>query len=246
MSMETKIEKTVQWIRETVTGAGCRGVVVGLSGGIDSAVVGFLAKRAFPDDSLGVLLPCKSHPRDKACALELAAAAELDHIEVDLTQAHEVLYAGIMAALGSRADEKNMRIADANLRARLRMSTLYAIANNRGYLVSGTDNAAEVYTGYFTKYGDGGVDFLPIANLLKREVYAWGRHFGVPESILHRPPTAGLWDGQTDEGEMGTTYDRIDDLLEGKPIPEKDRQIIERLHRLTEHKRALPPAPPAF
>lgn len=246
MNMEAKIEKTVQWIRETVTGAGCRGVVVGLSGGIDSAVVGFLAKRAFPNDSLGVLLPCKSHSRDRECALELAAAAKLDHIEVDLTQAHEVLYAGIMAALGSRADEKNMRIADANLRARLRMSTLYAIANNRGYLVSGTDNAAEVYTGYFTKYGDGGVDFLPIANLLKREVYAWGRHFGVPESILHRAPTAGLWDGQTDEGEMGTTYDRIDDLLEGKPVPEKDRQIIERLHRLTEHKRALPPAAPTF
>lgn len=246
MTMEAKIEKTVQWIRGIVTGAGCRGVVVGLSGGIDSAVVGFLAKRAFPDDSLGVLLPCKSHSRDREYALELAAAAKLDHIEVDLTQAHEVLYAGILAALGDRADEKNMRIADANLRARLRMSTLYAIANNRGYLVSGTDNAAEVYTGYFTKYGDGGVDFLPIANLLKREVYAWGHHFGVPESILHRAPTAGLWDGQTDEGEMGTTYDRIDDLLEGKPIPEKDRQIIERLHRLTEHKRALPPAPPVF
>ena len=246
MTLEGRIDKTVQWIRETVRAAGCKGVVVGLSGGIDSAVVGFLAKRAFPDDSLGVLLPCKSHARDRTYALELAAAAQLDHIEVDLTQAHEVLYTGIMAALGDRATEANMRIADANLRARLRMSTLYAIANNRGYLVSGTDNAAEVYTGYFTKYGDGGVDFLPIANLLKREVYAWGRHFGVPASILERAPTAGLWDGQTDEGEMGTTYDRIDDLLEGREIPEQDRQVIERLHRLTEHKRALPPAAPKF
>jgi len=219
---------------------------VGLSGGIDSAVVGFLIKKAFPNDSMGVILPCKSHSVDREYALELAQAADLDFIEINLTESHDALLSGIVSALAHRKDETNLRIADANLRARMRMSTLYAVANNRNYLVSGTDNAAEVYTGYFTKYGDGGVDFLPISNLPKREVYEWGRYFGVPASILERAPTAGLWDGQTDEGEMGTTYNMIDDLLEGKEIPERDRQIIERLHTRSEHKRTMPPAPPKY
>src|SRR5690606_7818796 len=117
-----------------------------------------------------------------------------------------------------------------NLRARLRMSTLYTIANNLGYMVVGTDNKAEVYTGYFTKYGDGGVDLLPIANLLKREVYEWAKVLGVPNEIINKAPSAGLWDGQTDELEMGTTYDYIDAYISGNEIPEKDRVIIDKLH----------------
>lgn len=246
LTLDQKIDKTVAWIREIVTGAGCKGVVVGLSGGIDSTLVAFLIKRAFPDSSIGVILPCKSHCDDRDDAMAVAAASGLESIEVDITEAHDHIYDSVMAQLGDRALEANKRLADANLRARLRMSTLYTVANARNYLVSGTDNAAEVYTGYFTKYGDGGVDFLPISSLTKREVYVWAKHLGAPESVLVRPPSAGLWEGQTDEKEMGTTYEMIDDLLEGKIIPDHDRRIIEKLHQRSHHKRVMPPAAPKF
>lgn len=246
LSMDEKIERTVAWIRETVEGAGCKGVVLGLSGGIDSTLVAFLIKRAFPESAIGVILPCKSHGKDREDAMAAAAAAGLEAIEVEISEPHDLLLDKVMGQLGDKALPENRRLTDANLRARLRMSTLYTVANALGYLVAGTDNAAEVYTGYFTKYGDGGVDFLPIASLTKREVYAWCRHLGAPQSVIDRPPSAGLWEGQTDESEMGTTYDRIDDLLEGKPIPEADRKIIERLHQRSHHKRVMPPAAPKF
>lgn len=246
LTIDEKIDRTVEWIRQTVTGAGCKGVVLGLSGGIDSTLVAFLIKRAFPEDAIGVILPCKSHNRDRDDATAAAKATGLDFIEVDITEAHDLLLNRVMTQLGDRAVDENRRMTDANLRARLRMSTLYTIANSRGYLVAGTDNAAEVYTGYFTKYGDGGVDFLPIASLTKREVYQWCRHLGAPQSVIDRPPSAGLWEGQTDEGEMGTTYDCIDNLLEGKEIPEQDRKIIERLHLRSHHKRVMPPCAPNF
>lgn len=244
--MEKRIEKTVEWIREIVGASKTDGILVGLSGGIDSAVVGFLIKKAFPENSLGVILPCKSSPKDAEDAKALAEASGLDYFTVDLTDVQGQLLKNTVDAMGTHKKENLMRLTDANLRARMRMSTLYAVANANNYLVAGTDNAAEVYTGYFTKYGDGGVDLLPIASLTKREVYEWARHLGVPQSILDRAPSAGLWEGQTDESEMGTTYAMIDDLIEGKEIPDKDRSIIENLHARTEHKRIMPPACPSF
>lgn len=244
--IERRIEKTVAWIREIVGVSKTEGILVGLSGGIDSAVVGFLIKKAFPENSLGVILPCKSSPKDAEDAKALAEASGLDYFTVDLTEVQGQLLKNTLTAMGDHKKDSLMRLTDANLRARMRMSTLYAVANANNYLVAGTDNAAEVYTGYFTKYGDGGVDLLPIASLTKREVYEWARHLGVPQCILDRAPSAGLWEGQTDELEMGTTYDRIDDHIEGKPIPEKDLKIIENLHTRTEHKRTMPPACPSF
>lgn len=246
LTIDEKIQRTVAWIQTTVSGAGSKGVVLGLSGGIDSTLVAFLIKKAFPNNTIGVILPCKSHGKDREDALAAAGTAGLDVIEVDIGEAHDQLLDSVMAQLGPRALPENQRLTDANLRARLRMSTLYTVANSLNYLVAGTDNAAEVYTGYFTKYGDGGVDFLPIAGLTKREVYAWCKHLGAPQSVIDRPPSAGLWEGQTDEAEMGTTYDMIDDLLEGKQIPDKDRKIIERLHQRSHHKRVMPPAAPRF
>ncbi len=243
--IEREVELTVNWLREQVKNSGTKGILVGLSGGIDSSVVAHLIKRAFPENSLGVILPCKSNPKDAEDGELAAKAANLDYITVDLTQTHEVLHNKINAQMEGKPTE-NHQLTDANLRARLRMSTLYGVANQMSYLVAGTDNAAEILTGYFTKYGDGGVDILPIANLTKREVFEWGRYLGVPQSVLDRAPSAGLWEGQTDELEMGTTYDRIDDYLEGKEIPEADRLIIERLNKRSEHKRNMPPAPPLF
>src|SRR5699024_9511356 len=114
------------------------------------------------------------------------------------------------------------------------------------YLVVGTDNAAEYYTGYFTKYGDGGVDLSPLVHLKKGEVYEWARLLDVPSEILDRQPSAGLWENQTDENELGTTYDMIDAWLDGKSIPDNDLQTIKKLYHSTEHKRQLPPIPPKF
>lgn len=242
---EEKIQLTVEWLREQVKNSATKGILVGLSGGIDSSVVAHLIKRAFPENSLGVILPCKSSSKDAVDGQAAALAAGLDFVTVDLTQVHGILLGQIEEQMQDKATE-NHRLTDANLRARLRMSTLYGIANNLNYLVSGTDNAAEIVTGYFTKYGDGGVDILPLANLTKREVYEWGRVLGVPQSVLDRAPSAGLWEGQTDETEMGTTYAMIDDYIEGKEIPEADKAVIERLNKRSEHKRVMPPAPPVF
>lgn len=244
-SAQEKIDLTIEWIKEQVKVSGTKGMLVGLSGGIDSAVVGALIKRAFPENSLGVILPCKSNEKDADDGQALANAIGLDFITVEISDEHTHLMGKISEALQGK-DVGNQRLYDANLRARLRMTTLYGIANAMGYLVAGTDNAAEVYTGYFTKYGDGGVDLLPIANLLKSEVFQWAEILGVPKQIIDRKPSAGLWEGQTDEEEMGTTYDYIDAHLKGESIPEKDKAIIERLHRVSAHKRTMPPAPPIF
>lgn len=243
---QQQIEKTVEWLREKVAEAGANGLVVGISGGIDSAVVAFLIKRALPHHSLGVILPCGSSEEDIEDGKEVAGTCGIDTLNLDITPAHRLLVDRVLTDLEKKRgiEEGYRRTAVANLKARLRMSTLYTIANSLNYLVVGTDNAAETVTGYFTKYGDGGVDILPISNLTKRAVREWGRVLGVPEKIIDRTPTAGLWEGQTDEGEMGTTYDAVDDYIEGKTVSAKDHEIIGRLYARSEHKRKLPPSPP--
>ncbi len=234
-----KMERCIDWLREQVKNAHAQGLIVGLSGGIDSALVGYLIAQACPNDALGVILPCHSSGQDREDAILGARAVKLPWLELDLSEPHSLLWEGANELLG--LDPAENKGANGNLRARLRMSALYTLASLKNYLVVGTDNKAEYYIGYFTKYGDGGVDLLPIGSLTKAEVYLWAREAGIPQKILAKAPSAGLWPGQTDESELGLSYSSIDQYLEGKEVSERERERIEQLHGITEHKRHTPP-----
>lgn len=239
--MEETINQMTRWLQQQVQHAGAKGLLVGVSGGLDSAVVAFLIKRAFPDNSLGVIMPLHSNPSDVRDAQAVLEKANLKQLTVELTASHQLLYKGIEDELRRTRDwqEEQNRIADANLRARLRMSTLYTIATQKQYLVTGTDNAAEWFTGYFTKFGDGGVDLQPIIQLTKAEVGQMAAFLGVPRSVIDKQPSADLWEGQTDEDEMGTSYAHIDAYVSGESIPEADKVRIEQMHKRTAHKRNI-------
>ena len=234
----TWVDRAAYWIREQVEQAGAKGVVVGLSGGVDSACVAGLAKRAVGDNALGLLMPCHSQPVDEEHGRLVAETFGLETVRVDLAPTHD----RFLAALPD-----GDRMARANLKPRLRMATLYYFANARGYLVAGTGNKAELMVGYFTKFGDGGCDILPLGGLLKREVRALARELGVPGVVIAKPPTAGLWPGQTDEGEMGLSYDQLDDTLAAIAAGDTsdcDPAVLAEVQRMvvaSAHKRA--PAP---
>lgn len=223
-------ECRVKWIKGLLAGAGAGGIVFGSSGGKDAALTGILSKMACVQ-TLGVIMPCESKrnfAEDKNDALLLAQRFDIEHIVVDLTSTKKELLSAIDMPLGAAS---NMNIAP-----RLRMSALYAIAAERGALVAGTGNRSEGYMGYFTKWGDGAYDFNPIADLTVTEIFEFLKHLGVPEVFYTKAPSAGLFEGQTDEAEMGVSYKEIDEfLLEGKIGPNFEK--IERMHRISEHKR---------
>lgn len=239
--MDNKIKRIVNWLQNQVKQSKTNGLVVGVSGGLDSAVVAYLIKKAFPDHSMGVILPLKSNETDLEHAKKVVEHCNINNMTIDLTETHDVMYETIKQETKMKYEWNNKvdRLNDANLRARLRMSTLYSIATNFNYLVVGTDNLSEWYTGYFTKYGDGGVDLLPIVDLTKTEVYEMAEKLNVPQEVINKKPSADLWEGQTDEEEMGTTYEMIDAYLEGKSIPERDKILIENMHNNSEHKRQI-------
>ena len=220
-----------RWLGDRVREAGAKGIVVGLSGGIDSAVVAAIARRAFGHDMLALILPCHSSPSDPEDALFVAGALDVPCRTVDLTAAYDAMAAGL------EADFELSPMAGANLKARLRMCALYAAAQSLGLLVCGTSNRSEVETGYFTKFGDSASDLWPLADLLKTEVRAVARHLGVPGRIVDKAPSAGLWEWQTDEDEMGFTYDELDRYLMTGEADPGVRDRIEKMRRQSGHKR---------
>ena len=254
--MDARAVELAEWIRQRVNAASARGVAVGLSGGIDSAVVVRLAQMAVPQQVVGVLMPCHSDPRDEADARLVADHFDITTIRVDLAPSYDRLVADVKSAVSRLPTEQGpvpaadivdikARVPLANIKPRLRMTTLYYIANALNYLVAGTGNRSELAIGYFTKYGDGGVDLLPIGNLLKSEDRALARSLDVPASIIDKPPSAGLWLGQTDEAEMGFTYADLENYLTNGPqaVAPALAMRIERLMRASEHKRELAAAP---
>lgn len=237
--MEKLAAHLSDWIRDTVTASGGTGTVFGLSGGLDSAVVAALCARAFPHHSLGLVMPCHSDPADADDAHLVAHHIGLASATVDLSETFDLLCARLSETLTDLAEDG---LARANIKPRLRMTTLYAFATHLGYRVVGCGNRSELAVGYFTKHGDGGVDLLPLGNLTKTRVRELAEHLDVPRRIIERPPSAGLWPGQTDEHEMGLTYAELDAYLSGASSAGRER--IEALAAASAHKRSLPPIAP--
>jgi NAD+ synthase len=224
------------WLAERLRTAGNKGGIVGLSGGIDSAVVATILKRVCGNRMLAVIMPCHSHPEDRLHAELVARHFQLPLHTVDLTATYDTL----ISALSAEGDAGNS-LARANLKPRLRMSALYFLAQEKDLLVCGTGNRVELTVGYFTKYGDSGVDLLPLGDLLKGEVRDLASLLDIPAAIIEKPPSAGLWQGQTDEAEMGVTYDELDRYLALGKGSEKVRDFVERARARSEHKRNTPP-----
>lgn len=229
-----EVERIVHWIEERVREAHAQGLVFGMSGGIDSSVVAVLAQRACGQNILGLIMPCYSNPEDLEDARMVAETFGIPYQVVPL----EKPFDAFLAILGEEHNPK--ALSQANLKPRLRMCTLYFFANKLNYLVCGSSNRSELTVGYFTKYGDGGVDIAPLAHLTKKEVREIAAFLGVPERIITKPPSAGLWPGQTDEGEMGLTYEVLDRFLLGGTVQESDRVKILSLAEKSAHKRKLP------
>ena len=249
-------ERIAGWMRRQLAATGARGFVVGLSGGLDSAVVARLAQLAAPGHVLAVMLPCYSDPDDERDADIVAMQFALPVVRTDVSPAYDVMIAAAQAALQALHEPARDVTSDdplrsrrplANIKPRLRMTALYFLANSLDYLVAGTSNRSELAIGHFTKHGDGGSDLLPIGHLLKSEVRALAREMHVPPAIVDRAPGAGLWLGQTDEEEMGFSYADLERYLDEGPqgVSPALAMKVERLIRSTEHKRGLPLMPDA-
>lgn len=207
-------EEILRFIREQAP----EGVVIGVSGGVDSAVVAFLCVEALGRDNvMGLFLPSATTPReDFEDAYEVARILGMEWGEIDIQP---------MLSPYKRLSERTL----GNVKARMRMTLLYSYANEKGRRVAGTGDYSEHFVGYYTKYGDGGTDFEPIGNLTKTEVRKLAGELGVPQRIIDKPSSPRLWEGHEAEKELGLTYEQIDKVIE--------------MHRASEHKRRLPPSP---
>jgi NAD+ synthase len=238
------------FIQEVVAGAPAKGVVVGLSGGIDSSVTGALCVRALGKENvLGLLMPSDHTPKEDV--RDAAALAETWGI-----RSEQIPISKAVRALTDAAKIEGTKIARANVEARVRMVISYYYANSFGYLVAGTDDRSEGSIGFYTKFGDGGVDFLPISHLYKTQVRELGAHLGLPKKLVQKPASPQLWPGHKATDEIPADYDRLDIALHylfdlkrtpreaavRARIPLGAVEKILQMHRRSEHKRKMPPS----
>ena len=227
------VRQIVNWLKDQLKESVTQGFVLGMSGGLDSSVCAALLKKA-TDNCLGLILPIESDVRDLDDATALALSLNIKTQYIDLT----ATYSNLVKLL-----TEGNRVALGNIKARLRMIVLYYYANLNNYLVCGTGNKTEISLGYFTKHGDGACDILPLGDLYKREVRELARTLDIPHTIIDKIPTAGLWTGQTDEGEIGFTYEEMDTALEKiekNQIADATCQALNELMNKSAHKREKP------
>lgn len=230
---QEEFEKRVAFIRDQVAAAHVSGIVYGNSGGKDCTLVGILCKAAC-DNTVGLIMPCASSRNygiDTEDAMAVAQQYGIETRVIDLTAVRQAE----LDALAGICDMTPPSIA--NIAPRLRMTTLYAVAGSESRLVAGTGNRSEAYMGYFTKWGDGAYDFDPISDLTVTEIYEFLEYLKAPRSIIEKAPSAGLFEGQTDEQEMGVSYAAIDRYLLTGEVNEQDKAVIDRFHAVSEHKR---------
>ena len=245
-----EIERRVGFLVDYVTRTGASGLVLGISGGQDSSLAGRLCQLAverlaasgIDAQFIAVRLPYAVQADEDDAQLALSFIQPSEAVTFDIKRAVD----GFEAEYGDRFDDPMLDFTKGNVKARSRMIAQYAIAGQHGMLVVGTDHAAEAITGFFTKFGDGGADILPLSGLTKRQGRALLEHLGAPERLYLKAPTADLLDenpGQTDEANLGVTYQNIDDYLEGRQIPDAVASALEDRYLATEHKRAAPVTP---
>jgi NAD+ synthase len=247
-------DEIASWLRFQMDQVGASRLVVGLSGGIDSAVVCALSTMAAgPSQVIAAIMPIHSRPEDMRDAALVASAFEVVPRVIDLVPAHDALVAAMPGDDAAGLEDANVdpgrqatrrQLALANVKPRLRMTSLYYLANRYNGLVVGTGNKTELAIGYFTKYGDGGVDVLPLGDLNKTAVRGLARALGVPDPVISKAPSAGLWEGQTDEAEIGVTYEELDRTLDSfaggaleGPLDPSMMDRISVLVKASEHKR---------
>jgi len=236
--MKELAEQIASWLKDYAVNAGAEGYVVGLSGGVDSATAAALAVKGLGKENVfGVMMPCHSDPMDQTFARMVTDWLDIDYFTITLDLPFTTLASTMPIALWG----KDRKVIEGNMKARMRMTTLYTVARGFNYLVLGTGNKTECLLGYFTKYGDGGVDVLPLGDLYKTEVWELARELGVPQQIIDRPPTAGLWEGQTDEEEIGATYKQMDTWLQGEQMDVEWAVRFTLLESAAKHKLEMPP-----
>lgn len=242
MKFSLDVQSRINWVRDYAKTAQVEGVVLGLSGGKDSAVVAAICAEAGLK-ICGVYMPIRSNPaKDLSFIMPLVEKYGIEFIELKDGDLSVVFTDMSSQVLTNSPGYAQNNLAIANIKPRMRMTLLYAFAQVRNYLVVGTDNASEAFVGYFTKWGDGAYDFCPISDLHAREVVALGDELGIPTEITHRIPSAGLWEGQTDEGEMGVTYEQIEKAAKHGEAAFTTDELpaylkIMKMHAATEHKR---------
>lgn len=238
------------FIKNYVDASGCNHVVVGLSGGVDSAVAAVLCQQALGSRNvLCLFMPETTTPADDTRHVTVFLKKfNLKSKKIDITP--------VVKVFRENKEKQVNRLILANMKARIRMIKLYTYANQTQSLVCGTSNKSELLIGYFTKYGDGGVDFQPLGDLYKTQVFQLAKYLHIPKPIISKPPTAGLWAGQTDEQEIGMPYSTLDKILYGLELKMEPEEIqgfahvspkqvehIRRLRAITQHKRRSPLIP---